>query len=335
MNREELFYEKIKAEYDDFMRTVSEWDGDKWLSNAEFVADYINIYDYLMRDKPISEDSYLDHYMQLNKPLKTICEHFQDEKPPVYDLVNPVIWGIGAEKIYDKDFSKIKAEFTERMEENCKEKMYGENSDEYMVMEYIRNHITDVPDSDIRTLMQFMHPLNVISDLSKSESMPDKISSVVQSVRHMDVLVMPYFLDTDRLEPESVFRHDAICKVMQIVPKHDFNTTMQWLELYRDIAEEDAMKENPYAGFIDALETVKESQGDEILQELYDMGRDKRILENEIIEAAKYLSDGGDISKVPKLADYGYFDSAYEENQTLPDDFLSMREDEQGGMNLC
>ena len=334
MNREELFYRKLKDEYDDFMEAVSGWDGEIMFSNAEFVSDYVKIYEYLMRDKPIRENSFLDHYLRMNSPLKTICEHYQENKQPIYDYVNPVIWQIGAEKTFDKNFSEIKAEFMERIAENNPMREYSPRSDEYKMMDYIKHHITQVPDEDIRTLMQFADPLKVIMEAKNVMGMDNKVKMAAHQIRYMDVLTMPYFLDTDRLEPESVFRHDTICKVMQIVPKHDFNTTMQWLDLYRDIAGEDAMKENPYDKFVDALEKVKESQGDKILQELYNMGYGERILENEIVEAAKYLADGGDISKVPELAQYGYFDSPYEENQTLPDEFLAIHSEEQGGMTM-
>ena len=37
------------------------------------------------------------------------------------------------------------------------------------------------------------------------------------------------------------------------------------------------------------------------------MSWEHQLLENELVEAAKYLDNGGNIEKVAKLAKYGYF----------------------------
>lgn len=338
MTNTELFYKKLTQEYEDYMEEISEWDSEKIQYNAEFIVDYQKIYEYLMRDKPIRENSFLEHYMQMNKPLRTICEHFQEEKPPVYDLVNPVIWRIGAEKIFDTDFSKIKSEFLQRIEENYALKTPDENSDEYMMRDYVQHHIAKATDADIITLMQFQNPLKLLIESPKVEGMSEKISMTAHHVRYSDVLTMPYALDVDRLVPETIHRHGAINSLIHIIPQHDFNTTMQWLDFYRDMGdvcyETTWEKSNPYDSFIDAMCEISEQQGRDTVQQLYNMGCEKRILESELIEAAKYLAAGGNVAKVPKLAEYGYFDGPYEENDMSDDEFLEEHTEPNNGMTM-
>ena len=108
---------------------------------------------------------------------------------------------------------------------------------------------------------------------------------------------------------------------------------MRWLDFFRTLEEQEQEFEgDPYAGFIEALDVIGENQGKTILQQLYDLERDTLILENELIEAAKYLADGGDYSKIPELAENGSFEGPYEENMSV-EEFLEKQE--QGGMDLC
>lgn len=325
MTKKDLFYKKITEEYDFYMEEVREMDGEDIADNAEYIADFINIYEYLMRDKPISEKSYLDHYIKMNKPLQAICEKYQETKAPIYDFVNPIIWEIGEKEMYDKGASAIKAEFMVRISENyismnqCREDVYNKLYVEY---EYLKNHIYLAADDDIKVLMQFENPLKLILE-SATEEMSDKIEKAADSVRSSDVFTMSYRLDHERILPETKFRHKAISDIANIVPKPDFGITIQWLEFLRGLNEECDPTTNPYHKFIDVIYDIAEEQGGEILQKLYEMGDGRCILENELSEAAKYLADGGDIEKVEALANGGYFDSAYEENNISDDDFLS------------
>ncbi|MDO4563687.1 MAG: hypothetical protein Q4C12_07620 [Clostridia bacterium] len=338
------FYEKITNEYDTFMETVGTWKSDKLLSNIEFVADYMNIYEYLMRDRPIREGGYLDHYMRMSNPIRTICERYQEDKPPIYDALNRTICEIGDKEIFDKNYSELKARFLDRVTENYKESIKDSPAEksitnDYIMLDYVRLNLEFANDLSIKTLMQFESPLKLLIDRDGNyRAYNTKMDEAAHYVRMSDVFTMPYKLDLNNVLPETVQRHDAINSIIGIVQSHDFTTTMNWLDFFRELheadAEEGAELEDPYRTFIDALNKIKSEQGEGVLQSLYEMGNADRILEREFVEAAKYLADGGDILKVPTLACYGYFDESYEGNRSDADEFLSKQGCITEGMNM-
>ena len=341
MTDKELFYERIQQEYDEFMELWRDWDADSIIDAAEYIGDFKQIYEYLMRDKPIDENTYLEHYMKLNKPLQTICDLYQEEKVPIYDRLNHTLWNIGDRQIYGDDFSGEKYLLLKRLDENYAE-MVPDNrpkdrrNPDFMMLEYVRHHIEHADDADVRTLLQFENPLKVIMESPLvEESANNKIAMAARNVRWSDIFTMPYELDHKRIVPESKFRHDAINDLVRIIPNHNFNTTMQWLDFFRDLSEDCDETTNPYQSFVDVMYDIAVEYSGKILQELYDMSYEHCILENELSEAAKYLADGGDAAKIHALADQGYFDSPYEENTQSAEEFLKSIDEEQGGMDLC
>lgn len=155
----------------------------------------------------------------------------------------------------------------------------------------------------------------------------------------MDIFTQPYELNMDKILPESVQKHEAISEIIEVLPKYDFVTTMKWLNFFFDaycIREEGVSEEyNLYEQFADAVYKVKSDYGDAILQKLYDLAKeDNCILATEFEEAAKYLADGGDISNVPELAKYGYFDGPYEKRTVSAEEFLESIDEPQGGMSM-
>ncbi len=341
MTREEFFYDKVKREYDEYIETIRDWDSDKLINNAKYIGDFMRIYEYLMRDKPINENSYLDYYERLKKPLEMICDRYQEDKPPIYDLVNSTIWDLGREQLPDESYSDIKCKFLQKVADN-----YHDPSNESLSMnahnilmfvyEYIRCHIDFATDEEVKVLMQFKNPLKVIMDTvpKSGKEFEKRISYTAEVVQNRDIMTMPYELDQYYLMPETKFRHNAINNINNLVLFPDFNVTMNWLRLCRDIVSDDEINENPYSELIDAFDTVLGEQGSNTLQELYLMGREHCILPNEVIEAGKYLADDGDINKVPKLAEYGYFDGPYEENRYSAEEFLEIQGEEQGEMTM-
>lgn len=174
MTDKELFYERITQEYDEMMEVWRDWDAESVINIAEYISDFKQIYEYLMRDQPIDENSHLEHYIKLNKPLQTICDLYQEEKEPIYDSLNHTIWDIGDKQIYGDDFSEIKAKFMQRIQENYYEMrsaVWGKNvyNETYMTCDYIRHHIGMTEDEDIITLMQFKNPLKIIIESSLVE----------------------------------------------------------------------------------------------------------------------------------------------------------------------
>lgn len=341
MTREEFFYERVKREYDEYMETISEWDSEELIKNAEYIGDFMRIYDYLMRDKPISENSYLEFYERLKNPLRMICDRYQEDKPPMHDLVNSTIWDIGKEQLPDEAYSEIKFKFLEKIANN-----YHDPSNESLpvnvrnlqmfMYEYIRCHIDHASDDDLKVLMQFKNPLRVIMESQPIDNAQFelRISETAQYLMKRDIMTMPYELDPYYLIPETTFRHNAINSINNIVLVPEFNVTMNWLELCRDIASEDEDIQNPYLELINAFITVFEEQGGNTLQELYLMGREHCILPNEVIEAGKYLADDGKIEFVHKLAEYGYFEERYENNLLTDEEFFEKLSNERNGIAM-
>ena len=329
MNRERYFYEKLRQEYEEYMDEVHSWNSERIVNNAKYIGDYIRIFEYLMRDKPIKEDSYLDCYDRLKSPLKTICDRYQEEKTPMHDLVNTTIWNLGKEHLPDASYSEIKYQFLQRIAEN-----YNEPSNnslpanvrhmQMFVFEYIRCNIDEATDKDISVLMQFKNPFRVIIESKPIENaqFEKRISETAQYLMNTDIMTMPYELDHYNILSETRFRHNAINSINNIVIYHNFNTTMKWLELCREVVSDDGDNINPYVSLVDAFNEIYMAQGFDTLQQLYDMGEENPILANELVEAGKYLADGGDIKLVPELAKYGYFDGLYEDNRTEPREFL-------------
>lgn len=331
-------YEKLTQEYNDYMEEVSNWDGEVVYNNAEFISDYEKIYNYLISEKPIKDGSFVEHFMRMHRPLRTLCEYYQKAKPPVQEYMNPIIWLIGAEKRFGENFSEIKADFMERIEENCASKKQDVQSKEYKMLDYVRHHITLASDKDVITLMQFQDPLKLLIETPQVEGMTEKIRRAAHHVRFMDVMTMPYALDTDRLVPEAIHRHGAVDSLMHIIPKHDFNTSMLWLDALRGetgICYEETMdKSNPYEGFIKTMSEILEEHGRDVVQLIYDSVWGYAIPEDKLTEVAKYIADDGDIMKVPKLVDHGYFDERYENNFLTDDEFFEKLSNENNGMTM-
>ncbi len=198
MNDKELFYEKIKQEYDEFMELWLDWDADSVIGVAEYIGDLKQIYEYLMRDKPIDENSYLEHYMKLNKPLQTICDLYQEEKTPIYDSLNHTLWNIGDQQIYGDDFSEEKYLLLKRLDENYAEMVLDNTpkdrrNPDFMMLEYVKHHIEHTDDADVRTLLQFKNPLKLMIETPNIEGQFDtKMAKTAQYVRMSDVLTLPY-----------------------------------------------------------------------------------------------------------------------------------------------
>lgn len=332
------FYDKLTQEYNDYMEEISNWEGKAVCNNAEFISEYERIYKYLINEKPIKNESFVEHFMRMHRPLRTFCEYCQKAKPDVQEYINPIIWLIGAEKRFDENFSGIKADFMERIEANYADKKADIHSEEYKMLDYVKHHITLASDKDIITLMQFQEPLKLLIESPKVEGMTEKIAMTAHHVRFMDVLTMPYALDTDRLIPETIHRHGAVNSLMCIIPKHDFRTSVLWLDSLRGntgICYEETLDEsNPYEKFVETMCEISKEHGRDVVQEIYDSVWGYAIPEDKLTEVAKYIADDGDIMKVPSLVDHGYFNERYENNFLTDNEFLDKIANENNGITM-
>lgn len=332
MDKKEMFYEKIKNEYEWYLERMEEDDSEGFISRADKFADIQTVYDYLMREKPIHTEEELDYYTRILSPLEFITKCYADDKD---SAINHTLNRILDQNLAELDkISEAVLELTRRCEE------LADEANPFMFeLKYNPSAVTEY---QAKVLLQFDNPVKVACEFMPQYTTGFKMTmeAIVDRVMKTDIFTQPYELRMDKILPESVQKHEAISEIMSMIPKYDFVTTMKWLNFIDDaycISEEGVSEEyNPYAQFADVVCSVKSNYGDEILQKLYNLAKeDKCILTMEFKEAAAYLADGGAIESVPELAKYGYFDSPYEENALSAEEFLKNIDEEQGGMDLC
>lgn len=183
------------------------------------------------------------------------------------------------------------------------------------VMEQIRIHGTEFPEFDAETLLQFKKPLEVLADLylDNGQEWSRKLDKMMQGIYSRDVLTLPYGLERARIMPETYSRHQAIHDILRIVPDPDFHTMMSWLDLYRAVYVEGVERENeepdPYTHFVECLVQIKKQFGDNILQQVFDTGKDNPVCEDELIYIAQYLQSGGDAADIQHMMNTGEWDT--------------------------
>lgn len=322
MMDKDLFYQRIEEEYDDFLQEVEEYDSNEVMVECEKIADMKQIYEYLMRDKPIDGDA-LNHFMKLKEPLHTICEMYQEDKAPIYDTLNHTLWVIEDKEILDyepyetnEESDKLKAILLKEYEHDrtkyeIKSKAYI--ADELAKKVFRQDYCFD--EYDAKVLMQFKNPFAVLIDNIEfgEQSFKKDVEAVMFKLGGMDLLTCSYAVKRDAILPETKFRHDMINKIVELVPEPDFKTTAEWLEFIRtlsiDVDDNFELMNNPYNDFAEALDSIFCKYGDKITQQIYDLAKTNTfILENELVGAADYLANGGDISAIQGMAEEGRFE---------------------------
>ena len=198
MTNKEKFYEQIDSEYETFIEEIEEYDSQEFIEKAEYIADMKSIYEYLMRDKPI-DDEYLEHYMKLISPLHTICDEYQEEKAPIYDSLNHVLWTIRDKEILDFESNEYSDKLIKKMQNECKR--FRENlhlHKNIQKMEFAAQSIFKPGFSfswyDAQTLLQLKEPLKVIAEnMGDNDYEFDKIlEKTLQHINGTDLLTQPY-----------------------------------------------------------------------------------------------------------------------------------------------
>lgn len=331
MNREELFYDKLKSEYEEFLEELEEYDAEDFMENAEYIAAIKEIYEYLERDKPVKTDEQLDYFLKLRNPLNFMCEQYLSDKAPIYDSFNQTLRRMEQEKKLDyktnvasEELKKIlRAEYESGgIDYAAKLKLYAA---ENLIKRILKDDFC-FDEYDVKILMQFKKPFAVLLDNytdSRIADFAEQFDGIIEKLNSIDLFTSPYTMQKDKILPETEYRHNAIIKLMDIVPDFQFQTAMSWLDLNRTINESMLDKEdNPYREFLDAIKEIKEKYGDEVLQKVFDMGTDVVVQPAELTEVTKYIADGGDVDRVSELLEDDFFLVPYEQHK-------------EGGMDLC
>lgn len=331
MNREEVFYDKLKSEYEGFLEELEEYDVEDFMENAEYIAAIKEIYEYLERDKPVKTDEQLDYFLKLRNPLNFMCEQYLSDRAPIYDSFNQSLWRMEQEMKLDYKTNAASEELKKilRAEYESDGIHYAAKLKLYAAENLIKGILKDdfcFDEYDVKILMQFKKPFAVLLDNytdSRIADFAEQFDGIIEKLNSVDLFTSPYTMQKDKILPETKYRHNAIIKLMDIVPDFQFQTAMSWLALNRTINESMLDGEdNPYQEFLDAIKEIKEKHGDEVLQKVFDMGTDVVVQPAELTEVAKYIADGGDVDRVSELLEDDFFLVPYEQHK-------------EGGMDLC
>lgn len=336
MTKEQEFYDRVFDEYEDFLQEVENYDSEEVMHEADRIAQIQGIYDYLMDYKPIDE-KHCPEFMEVENPLETIYRNYlpslekyheelcgviedltkeyrvqkQQETPPQPESVLNLTWEIYKEK------EKYENILADRVDRNAWETVTANiGTGQYHFSEY-----------DAKVLLQFKEPIFVlVKEIgSTEEPFHKQVERMMDNLGRVDLLTYQHELNYDNILPETIQRHDAIITLMDMIPRFNFNTAMEWLSLNRFIHEEMVCEgENPYTEFVETMREIKGNHGNEVLQQIFDMGKDIVLQSIELVEVANYLADGGDIAEVPELVRADFFLIPYEQHKQ-----------EQGGMELC
>ncbi len=325
MDKREMLVEKIENEFDNYIENLKQSSFDVILENTELTANMRFAKEYISKGYVLKDEN-VDYFLNMEKPLEVICNEYSPNDVEALDDLQAVINRIQNERLYAAEPPEYIQKLTEKILSGITTvsdfmSSQGEIKDAEL-MSLISEMSSIITEEDARFLMQFKKPLDVMNDLvPTAESEKKYIDAALEKMRNLDIYTMPYSLDNDNVLPEAKFRHNAINNINNIVPMPDFNTTANWLKLCREIFLEDAESTeiNPYARLVDEMYYVSEQHGSDILQKLYDMGAEKCITPMELNGAAAYLANGGNIKRVPALAQEGYFEEI-KPNSTEPED---------------
>jgi len=325
MDKRAMLVQKIENEFDNYIENLKQSSFDVILENTELTANMRFAKEYISKGYVLKDEN-VDYFLNMEKPLEVICNEYSPNDMEALDDLQTVINRIQSEKLFAAEPPEYMKKLTKKILSGMANvadfiSPQGEIKDAEL-MSFISEISRVLTEEDARFLMQFKKPLDVMNDLvPTAESEKKYIDAALEKMRNSDIYTMPYSLDSDNVLPEAKFRHNAINNINNIVSMPDFNTTANWLKLCRDIYLEDAESSeiNPYSSLVDAMYCVSEQHGSEILQKLYDMGAEKCITPMELNGAAAYLANGGNIKRVPTLAQEGYFEEI-KPNSIEPED---------------
>lgn len=325
MDKRAMLVQKIENEFDNYIENLKQSSFDVILENTELTANMRFAKEYISKGYVLKDEN-VDYFLNMDKTLEVICSEYSPNDMEALDDLQDAINRIQSENLYGNKIPEHIQKLTEKILSGMTEKSdfigsQGEIRDAEL-MSLVTEISSILSEEDARFLMQFKKPLDVMNDLVPTvESEKKYIDAALEKMRNLDIYTMPYSLDSDNVLPEAKFRHNAINNINNIVPMPDFNTTANWLKLCREIFLEDAESTeiNPYASLVDAMYYASAQHGSEVLQKLYDMGENNCITPMEIGGAAEYLANGGNIKRVPTLAQEGYFEDI-KPNSTEPED---------------
>ena len=336
MTKEQEFYNRVVDEYDDFLQEVEEYGSQDVICEADRIAQIQSIYNYLMDYKPIDEE-HCPEFLEVENPLETIYRRYYPSLEEYHEELCGVIEDLTKEyRVQKQQEAQPQPESVlELTWEILKEKEKYENRLADCIDRNALDNVTanvgtgryHFSECDAKVLLQFKEPIFVlVKEIgSTDEPFRKQVERMMDNLGRVDLLTYQHELNYDNILPETIQRHDAIITLMDMIPNFNFHTAAEWLLLNRFIHEEMVYEgENPYAEFAETMREIKEKHGDEVLQKIFDMGKDFVVQSAELVEIAKYLNDGGNIDRVPELCEEDFFLIPYEQHCQ-----------EQGGMDLC
>ncbi len=331
MTLNDIFKEKIKNEYEDFMEEVGNYELEEIIDNVKNIALFKTIYDFLHDNQSLTDEQII-RLLNQDNIVKMIAERYSPTLEELNENFDSIYDDIITNMVHCpdnvKELFQIMGNMIDisnnigKMAENEKNifKEFVERTDE------ISSHLAD-------SLLQFENPIDIVISAKQPNTLfvVDILSETEKYIDFRDIYTLPHKLNHKKVLAESKWRHNAINEITAIVPQPDFRTTISWIDFFRTIETEcgDIKENNPYTSFISTLKEISEQHGETIVQQLYDIENGTMMLEEQLKEAAKFLADGGDISRIPDMAREDMFLKPYEELKAELECTAS------GGMDMC
>lgn len=80
----EEFYLRIEDEYKDFVKKLENYDSQSYLQQAQYIANFQNIYTYLIEKRPVDYDNF-ESLLYVEEPIKTICDNYNPNVRGFYE----------------------------------------------------------------------------------------------------------------------------------------------------------------------------------------------------------------------------------------------------------
>ncbi len=325
MSLEKDFFAKIDAEHEEFVKKIESMDKADIINNLWNLARFHTMYNFIKDWHQLDERHYA-HLIKLDNPISTICRvhaRISATTEEVHEGYFEVIVDVTDNTLFSADASYSVNELLAAMYDAIELEITAGNNAEQQkkAFKIFLDEAYYISDEDAEVLLQFKNPMEIIMQVSQYDKYSlDNIKDAVEYVNSHDVYAMQFELNHEKVTNDTKCRHETIEQILHIIPNPSFNTTMGWLNYFKNFniqqGEKSIETDNMYADFISILERIKGEFGPEVLQQIYDFGADSDIkhwdiCEDSLYSIAEYLEDGRDIGEISDLAGSGAFLQPY------------------------
>ena len=337
MDKYKILCHNAKKEYDQFIEQIKSCSKNELIERVEEIASTTLLYKAITEEDVISGYE-IDHFLKLKNPLRVLYG-ISDFTLGLYDDVKRLATMVVDEGIVDEPIVFEKSDYIGRLHHKLEQAFESGSPDAHEdgmyrsgLYKYTRFYDFPFTNYEAEVLLQFQDPLTVITDFIEQTEGSDWNKRFAEAMRQLykkDILALPYELDEQNIMQDSNDRHAAMEGVGRLLKHVKPETTEKWLDMIRKAAVQisaiEERKENPYQIFMDNLIVIKAKHGMAMAETVHNLKEQYRDLsENDMLPAAEYLKQGGDIDKIGEWLNNDDLTKYHPNNAQ-----------EEGGMNLC